>query len=110
MKPWILTVALLSLAACAPTHQWTKSGIAPQVADADYDDCRRSSQRVAEDHFRHERDIVRVRSATERREDRIGSAQIDLQRLDAERDFERARLLRRCMEDRGYSLVAIPPA
>ncbi len=107
LKIWLLAVGLLSVANCAPTLEWAKAGVSPQIAGDDYGECRRSAERVSEDRFRHERESLRVRAATDRRDDRTGSAQIDLQRLDAERDFERVRLLRRCMEDRGYSLVPI---
>ncbi len=106
-KSWLLVAGLLSVANCAPTLEWAKAGVSQRIAGEDYGECRRTAERVAEDRFRHEREILRVRAVTDRRDDRTGSAQIDLQRLDAERDFERVRLLRRCMEDRGYSLVPI---
>jgi hypothetical protein len=44
MDRMVALVAALCLAGCAGAPQWSKQGVAPQAAAADYSDCRSQAQ------------------------------------------------------------------
>ena len=104
----------LSLAGCGPGYQWAKPGITPALADADYDRCRYLTEREVDAKYWSQFEWLRFNqfAGRTRGPSRFPPAlrySLERDRLQSDRDFDRVRLMRVCMEGNGYQLVPIEP-
>ncbi len=90
----------ISLAACGSSPEWTKDGVASDVAAADYADCRHEAQHAIQRDVDIDTDI-----AASRQHDWSQSQSTETHLSDdASSNQERSgEMVRACMESKGYA-------
>lgn len=101
MKGACVAMAMLLLAGCGGgSDRWTKPGISPDAASADYSECESRARTATERDARIDADILASRSTDWQRTGTLGMKRDDM----ANANRQQARqIIGRCMAAKGYA-------